>query len=111
MEKQIDEVITDKNFKSNKIEPVSNMAIDVMNTGLPLELAGAIAIDLYEKGYRKETQGEWVEKDNPNYKTVVAKDKFGNETYLVGDYCSVCNHKSKDRGNYCPNCGTKMRGE
>ena len=57
MEKQNNGVITDKNFKSNKIEPISNMAIDIMNTGLPLELAEAVAIDLYEKGYRKERQG------------------------------------------------------
>ena len=53
MEKQNNGVITDKNFKSNKIEPISNMAIDIMNTGLPLELAGAVATDLYEQGYRK----------------------------------------------------------
>ena len=47
------EVITNKNLKSNNNEPISNMAIDIMNTGLPLELAGAVATDLYEQGYRK----------------------------------------------------------
>lgn len=33
---------------------IEEMALDIMNiSSLPLELSGALAIDLYEKGYRK----------------------------------------------------------
>lgn len=89
MEKQNNGVITDKNFKSNKIEPISNMAIDIMNTGLPLELAGAVAIDLYEKGYRKETQGEWVSvedklpQENEKVLAINSEGEIFIATYLV----------------------------
>lgn len=39
---------------------IEEMAIDVMNTGLPLELAGAVATYLYNAGYRKEIKAEWI---------------------------------------------------
>ena len=38
----------------NKIDGVTNLACDIMKaSNLPIELAGAIATDLYNKGYRK----------------------------------------------------------
>lgn len=93
MEKQNNGVITDKNFKSNKIEPISNMAIDIMNTGLPLELAGAVATDLYEQGYRK---------------VVMCKDckYFFNEHFKA---CTYWKGHATTETNYC-SCA-KMRGE
>lgn len=105
MEKQNNGIITDKNFKSNKIEPISNMAIDIMNTGLPLELAGAVATDLYEQGYRKETQGEW------RVRGIQWKSCPINHSIK----CSNCGFDIEmlqgKRYRYCPNCGAKMRGE
>lgn len=45
----------------NKEKQIEEMALDVWQTGgIDLEIAGAIAIDLYEQGYRKERQGEWI---------------------------------------------------
>ncbi len=63
---------------------------------------------LYNAGYRKQSEGEWV-KINPN-------------NLLIGEYyCSYCNsvidiadgrETPLDREMYyCPNCGARMRGE
>ena len=59
--------------------------------------ANAIAEVLYDAGYRKQNEGEWL------------TDRFGLERSI----CSVCGAVFEgDGGNYCPNCGAKMnRGE
>ena len=65
------------------------------------------ALALYNAGYRKQSEGEWI-KINPN-------------NLLIGEYyCSCCNsvidiadgkETPLDRGMYyCPNCGSKMKG-
>lgn len=52
---------------------------------------------LYEAGYRKQSEGEWI------------KYPHGS-----GIYCSLCKHKRRYRDihdAFCPNCGAKMKGE
>lgn len=120
MEKQNNGVITDKNFKSNKDELISNekKQIDEMakiiddNHGFivsSVETAKA----LYNAGYRKETQGEWLSA----YEYAL---KLGNidENRLeqlkqdkIWKFCSYCEQQVNGYRNYCPNCGAKMRGE
>ncbi len=54
------------------------------------------ATHLYNAGYRKQSEGEWV------------KYPHGS-----GIYCSLCKHKRRYRDindAYCPNCGAKMKG-
>ncbi len=49
-----------------------------------------IATNLYNAGYRKQSEGEWRG---------------------VWDYeCSVCNGYSEYKTDYCPDCGAKMKG-
>lgn len=86
---------------------IEEMAIDVMNTGLPLELAGAIATDLYEKDYRKvdeEAQGKWQFWKVPSYSVSVTHELI----------CNICGYRVemlKGRHyNFCPNCGAQMKG-
>ena len=66
-----------------------------------------LCVDLYNAGYRKQSEGEWI-KINPN-------------NLLIGEYyCSCCNdvidiadgrETPLDRKMYyCPNCGAKMKG-
>lgn len=55
------------------------------------------ACHLYEAGYRKQSEGEWVTKG----------DIF--KTY----HCSVCNYSvdyPKQKTTYCPECGAKLKG-
>lgn len=69
-----------------------------------------LTLSLSKIGYRKERIGRWVEK-NPNIKTARIKDNMSNEIYVTADHCSECGYKSRDVGNYCSNCGSKMKGE
>lgn len=50
---------------------------------------------LYDKGYRKQSEGEWVKKYEkaPRY------------------VCTSCNHLFNNKDyKFCPNCGAKMKG-
>lgn len=55
---------------------------------------------LYETGYRKQSEGEWI----PTY-TYTAE---GTGIYK----CSLCGRKSANpkADNFCPNCGAEMKG-
>ena len=67
----------------------------------------AIATELYNAGYRKQSEGEWRSADNNGIKI---------NGYMA---CSVCNVMIPDCGDnryclwrldYCPHCGAKMKG-
>lgn len=50
----------------------------------------AIANEIYNAGYRKQSDGEWLG---------------------VWDYeCSACHEYHDIKTKYCPNCGAKMKG-
>lgn len=54
-----------------------------------------IAEKLYNAGYRKQSEGRW-------------------KGAGLGDYlCSVCwsVYSGGDEYNFCPNCGTRMKGD
>ena len=56
-----------------------------------------IAIELYNLGYRKQSEGEWVTKGD----------------YLKILKCSACGCTADSiyaKTPYCPNCGAKMKG-
>lgn len=61
-----------------------------------------IAMDLYDAGYRKQSEGEWT------------YDYTGEEllgTDAVYQYkCSLCGEHSIVPWRYCPDCGAKMKG-
>lgn len=56
----------------------------------------AVAIYLYDKGYRKQTNGEWIETDDEN----------GYES----SRCSKCGCEQVRKSYYCPDCGANMKG-
>lgn len=76
---------------------------------------------IYEQGYRKQIEGEWVTKHRHRggFRTVTVVDSLGEKhTGIVDDrwecddlYCSVCGKIAHDAFlNYCANCGAKMKG-
>lgn len=89
--------------KENKIEEMA--AFLWYNTLITdMDLCDDVAEALYNAGYRKQGEGEWVDKYN---------GKYANQLYK----CSVCGSTahSDDRGHwfltpYCPSCGAKMGG-
>jgi hypothetical protein len=52
--------------------------------------ANTVAEKLYNAGYRKQSEGEWLG--------------------LWDFECSVCHEYSEYKTNCCPNCGAKMKG-
>jgi hypothetical protein len=52
--------------------------------------AGGVARELYDKGYEKRSQAEWLDA----------------EEYYV---CSNCNHDDEYMTNYCSECGAAMK--
>ena len=76
---------------------------------------------LYNAGYRKQSEGEWVKKHRHRggYETVTGVDSIGEKHTITLDtrceyddlYCSICGKQAADNFlNYCPNCGAKMKG-
>ena len=59
-----------------------------------------LAEGMYNAGYRKQSEGEWI----PN--------ELGGYEYAF--YCSECGWVDgfpfNDRHKFCPNCGAKMKG-
>ena len=56
------------------------------------------AIKMTAKGYRKQSEGEWIWTEN---------GEADCEKYWV---CSVCKEHDFVKTKYCPNCGAKMKG-
>jgi hypothetical protein len=66
---------------SEKEKQIKEMTLDIMKvSSLPLEISGAIAIDLTEKGYRKEIQGKWI-----YHESIIT-----NDGWISGYSCSLC---------------------
>lgn len=63
-----------------------------------------IAEILYDAGYRKQVEGEWLERKGERW--------IGSEVCETYTYynCSICEGESLRRTNHCPNCGVKMKG-
>lgn len=67
-----------------------------------------VAEHLYNAGYRKQSEGEWIGEADGYADGELVYDVW---------HCSECNHCIDDGTddadllpNYCPNCGAKMKG-
>ncbi|MEE1046061.1 MAG: hypothetical protein U0M60_01415 [Clostridia bacterium] len=56
---------------------------------------------LYEAGYRKQSEGEWI--------LTQEKRLFGDKYYTCSNCQSI--NPTMIKFNYCFNCGAKMKGE
>lgn len=68
-------------------------------------LTRQIAVELFNAGYRKQSEGEWVA--NRHISVSKRSRTIHYETYK----CSVCGTwNGRHRQNFCPNCGAHMKG-
>ena len=117
-EKQIEEMaFTDVDVLANDInEHCADLAENYCGGTSCL---ACLAHALTAKGYRKQSEGEWITKHRHRggFRTVTVVDSFGEKhTGTVDDrwecddlYCSVCGKIAHDAFlNYCANCGAKM---
>ena len=86
--------------KEKQIEELTNELVFTSNYGT----YNAVANYLVNKGYRKQSEGEWVWK-------MKIEPQAQNRLY-----CSVCDEECLGKNNYyvnsnfCPYCGAKMKG-
>ena len=77
-----------------KREQIEEMAVLMTEGARP---AMEDAERLYEAGYHKQSEGEWIDVE---------------DTLLYRYKCSLCGEiKLGKMTNYCPNCGAKMKNE
>lgn len=91
--------------QNREITEIERMAIDIdkrfyeaeIKQTLPKKHPSIVKAEaLYNAGYRKQKEGEWL----PTCDTHPLVNKYE---------CSCCGEESM-RGKYCPNCGAHMRG-
>ena len=84
----------------SKEKRIEEMANEIMTVVMRNRNMLGVAETLYDAGYRKQNDGEWVVKDlnNPLYESKKAP------------HCSACGYMSFITYAYCPNCGAKMKG-
>ena len=66
-----------------------------------------VAERLYNAGYRKQSEGEWVER------TKTTTNAKGMEARYTINFCSECGYEIgtiRYQHKFCPNCGAKMKG-
>lgn len=101
---QIDEMARTMCFRSGHCTVESCVGVNCETTWLVTKL--------YNAGYRKQTEGEWLDRKG---KSVKFNENDGCPEKSC--YCSVCEEwlVASDEypciGNYCPNCGAKMKGD
>jgi hypothetical protein len=69
----------------------------------PYECNECTARNIYNAGYRKQSEGEWVNKSED-------REEFYEYTYqcsLCGYWMIIC---ANDDVNFCPSCGARMKG-
>ena len=90
--------------REKQIEEMFNIIVDGVidgedNNGVPTgNTCANIAKALYEAGYRKQSEGEWI-----------AKERIIRSITALNYTCSVCGVEGRCTP-YCPNCGAKMKG-
>ncbi len=75
-----------------------------------------LAQDLYNAGYRKQSEGEWLVSAWDNKKQEYVEIPYIKHEH-ISPYCSLCGTDALLDGaefgvasNYCPNCGARMKG-
>ena len=72
-------------------EQINELATDIYSMLRVDAMSRALASLLYGKGWRKQSEGEWLG---------------------VWDYeCSVCHEYHDIKTKFCPNCGARMKGD
>lgn len=81
------------------------------NTGAYDDDARSCAEIIYEMGYRKQIEAEWIKIDAPLAETkyVCSSCNF-NVVSWYGEHDEYIRERSVFMMRYCPNCGARMKG-
>lgn len=64
-----------------------------------------VATHLYDTGYRKQSEGEWIDKPTGAY------GRMQSWCSACGKHSGIGGIESNRHKPFCPNCGAKMKGE
>ena len=98
-EKQIEEMA---GFVGQAIDHNSFLGDDRMEE---INMKG-VAEELYNAGYRKQSEGEWIFKGLDEFRKYKVACPFCEAEY-IGNYDA---YDEPEDFNFCPNCGVKMKG-
>ena len=68
------------------------------------------AIDLYNAGYRKQSEGEW-EYEHETYGKILCSNCKGESLLIPAHDHFLMAHFEYVYSNFCPHCGARMKGE
>ena len=63
-----------------------------------------VAVSVITKGYRKQSEGEWIDKPTGAY------GRMQSWCSACGKHSGIGGIESNRHKPYCPNCGAKMKG-
>ena len=82
----------------NEDKEINELATEIYILFRSSPMSRALARHLYDKGWRKQSEGEWIERVNwagsIEYKCTACKETTFHAQYYA----------------FCPNCGAKMKG-
>ena len=98
-EKQIEEMALELCRPRNIVKMIHHRTCDNCDTS-SCDIY-ELCVDLYNAGYRKQSEGEW--------------EQLCGDLGWVEMECSVCKYSDvfddhKEYHKFCPNCGAKMKG-
>ena len=83
----------------SKEKQIEELIRDLVNHTCMSQFQAEIAARmLFQLGYRKQIEGEWIWTES------------GTEDYEQYWLCSCCNNKSYWKSKFCEECGAKMKG-
>lgn len=85
----------------NEDKEINELATEIYTLFRSRPMSRALARRLYDKGWRKQKEGEWVQQ--------ISKDKNG-RCFHYAPSCSVCGYVDTEMTEFCPMCGAKMKG-
>lgn len=101
--------------KEKQIEEIFNIIVDGIvdgedNNGVPtIKTCCEISKTIYNAGYRKQREGEWVLEYETYGKMICSTCKEEAPlTYELDNLYQLCTVYVKKQ--FCPNCGAKMKG-
>ena len=113
------------NPKSNNSEVMSNKQIEEMARFMCGDCADYgtckydvcegnidVATDLYNAGYRKQSEGEWKDQYNGKYANPIYVCSLCGKGTLLTPYINELHNMEMTQAlsPFCPNCGAKMKG-
>ena len=103
-EKQIEEMIETLKKCSCVYTDCEQECSQCSNEELYDEALNHIARTFYEAGYRKQSEGEWIDKPTGAY------SRMQSWCSACGKHSGIGGIESNRHKPYCPNCGAKMKG-